>query len=599
MWLLLILIGQSLKIGESTELAGDIGRRLTFNPARHVVQRAFSVGSQMMPADKAGIRQRRQQQQQSKQQGKQTSKMVPKITTDSDTEAGIDPPDLMTSDPDHVKSTHRVRKTSENGPVPTDELSVEVLDSEPLIREREAREEDKRSEMTKHKEETALTIALECFFPYLVAGFGMVAAGMVLDIVQVRNSLILQHWPVFVQVSEVFILVPALLGLKGNLEMTLASRLSTAANLGYMDNRKEQWRLIVGNMALTQAQALVVGFLAAVAAIVFGWIPEGKFDIHHAFLLTASSMVTASLACAILGTIMIAVVILSRKCKVNPDNVATPIAASLGDLTTLALLSWISNVLWRAITVEDGARFWMAPTITVLFFLSAPFWMYMSHKNPHTREVLRHGWEPVICAMVISSGGGLILDFAVSAYHGIAVFTPIINGVGGNLVAVQASRLSTWLHTRGKPGTLPEGAVHGCPNPVRTFFSSGVHAKTARVLFLLVVPGVHAKTARVLFLLVVPGHLIFLYLIAYANAGHTTITAIFTVIYLIAAMIQVAILLFVADWLVHYMWLKGNDPDNCTIPYLTALGDLLGTGLLAVAFHTLWLIGDRDSDVGD
>ena len=31
----------------------------------------------------------------------------------------------------------------------------------------------------------------------------------------------------FRDVSEVFILVPALLGLKGNLEMTLASRLST------------------------------------------------------------------------------------------------------------------------------------------------------------------------------------------------------------------------------------------------------------------------------------------------------------------------------------------------------------------------------------
>lgn len=37
----------------------------------------------------------------------------------------------------------------------------------------------------------------------------------------------LQHTDVFVQVSEIFILVPSLLGLKGNLEMTLASRLST------------------------------------------------------------------------------------------------------------------------------------------------------------------------------------------------------------------------------------------------------------------------------------------------------------------------------------------------------------------------------------
>lgn len=41
----------------------------------------------------------------------------------------------------------------------------------------------------------------------------------------------LQHWKVFSEVNEVFILVPALLGLKGNLEMTLASRLSTAVSL--------------------------------------------------------------------------------------------------------------------------------------------------------------------------------------------------------------------------------------------------------------------------------------------------------------------------------------------------------------------------------
>lgn len=54
-------------------------------------------------------------------------------------------------------------------------------------------------------------------------------AGLVLDRVQ--------HWEVFSKISEIFILVPALLGLKGNLEMTLASRLSTQANLGHLDTK--------------------------------------------------------------------------------------------------------------------------------------------------------------------------------------------------------------------------------------------------------------------------------------------------------------------------------------------------------------------------
>lgn len=40
---------------------------------------------------------------------------------------------------------------------------------------------------------------------------------------------------------------------------------------------------------------------------------------------------------------MILVVIVARHYHINPDNVATPIAASLGDLTTLGLLAMIAT----------------------------------------------------------------------------------------------------------------------------------------------------------------------------------------------------------------------------------------------------------------
>ncbi|CAN7982389.1 unnamed protein product, partial [Ixodes pacificus] len=182
-------------------------------------------------------------------------------------------------------------------------------------------------------------VAVQVFIPFLTAGFGTVGAGLVLDVVQ--------RWPAFVHISELFILVPALLGLKGNLEMTLAARLSTQANLGNMDTGAEQLAMTTGNMALIQCQATVVAFLASLFAVLMGYVTESRFDTGNAVLLCASSMVTASVASLLLGSLMVGVVIFSRKCHLNPDNIATPIAASLGDLTTLALLAGVSSLLFN------------------------------------------------------------------------------------------------------------------------------------------------------------------------------------------------------------------------------------------------------------
>nr|XP_020476218.1 solute carrier family 41 member 1-like [Monopterus albus] len=368
--------------------------------------------------------------------------------------------------------------------------------------------------------ETSFSIGLQVVVPFLLAGFGTVAAGMVLDIVQ--------HWKVFTEVSEVFILVPALLGLKGNLEMTLASRLSTA-----------------------ESEVGVCGMGGVLSDA------DGST-----------------------GLIMIGVIVAARKVGINPDNVATPIAASLGDLITLSLLAGISTGLYTELEYNDYAN----PLVCAVFVAMCPLWVLIARKIPSTREVLYSGWEPVIIAMAISSVGGLILDKTVTNpnFTGMAVFTPVINGVGGNLVAVQASRISTYLHM-GLPMEDPNPTPRKCPTPCTTFFGSTVNSRSARVLFLLVAPG----------------HIVFLYTINSLRGGHTTLTSIFITFYLAAALLQVMILLYLADWMVHWMWGRGMDPDNFSIPYLTALGDLLGTGFLALCFHMRWFIGDRDTNVGD
>ncbi|GIX72493.1 solute carrier family 41 member 1 [Caerostris extrusa] len=326
-----------------------------------------------------------------------------------------------------------------------------------------------------YKEETTCTIACQVFIPFMIAGFGTVAAGLLLDIVQ--------NWNVFQEVPEMFVLVPALLGLKGNLEMTLASRISTLANLGSIDTSREQWRMALGNVCLLQCQSLVLGLIASAFASVVGWIREGELNFHNVLLLATSSLVTASAASFVLGSITIFVVVFSRKININPDNIAAPIAASLGDVVTLALLSFIS----RYIFTRSGQYIWVEAAVLILLLSLIPLWAVLSYRNIYTRQVLYSGWIPIISAVAISSGGGYILNFAVARFKEIAACQPVINGVGGNLVAVQACRISTYLHQKAMPGLLEPSEC--CVSPFVAWLGKNVHARTCRILIIIAIPG--------------------------------------------------------------------------------------------------------------
>ena len=146
--------------------------------------------------------------------------------------------------------------------------------------------------------------------------------------------------------------------------------------------------------------------------------------------------------------------------------------------------------------------------------------------------------------------------------------------------------MSLHFNLQSSIGTLPKNDLdHGiCINPLSVVFSQ---------------TNVHSRTSRVLLAMAVPGHFLFAFTISFLQAGHTTTTATFYAFYIITAVIQIWILLCCAHWMVLSMWKNQTDPDNASIPYLTALGDLLGGGLLALTFELLYLIGDRDSDVGD
>ncbi|KAG5681517.1 hypothetical protein PVAND_010943 [Polypedilum vanderplanki] len=408
--------------------------------------------------------------------------------------------------------------------------------------------------------QTTIQVAI----PFFIAGIGTIGAGIILGRVE--------HWEVFRHIPQLFILVPALLGLKGNLDMTLASRLSTQANLGNMSSAKEIGHMVVGNIALVQVQATVAAFIVSLFSMGVGTATSGKFEFDHALLMTSSAMFTATSSCFVLDFVLVAVILLSNKYKVNPDNMATPLAASIGDVVSIAMLSFITSILFANLETH----LWITYIVIGLYFILLPFWICLVLKNRYTRPVLKSGWVPVLSALFISGMGGIVLEQAVDNFSGFVVFQPIINGIGGNLVSVQASKISTMLHQCSLPGIVPP------------------HTKIFEMPWRALFHGTpYAKTSRILILMSIPGQILFIFFADYIHMSSSTIGAPFTLAYLTVSLIQIMLLLFTAHVMIHAMWRYKIDPDSSSIPYLTALGDLLGSSLLLLAFMFLRKIGSE------
>lgn len=408
------------------------------------------------------------------------------------------------------------------------------------------------------KPEKWWSTTLQVAVPFFLAGVGTIGAGLTLGIVQ--------NWDVFKDVSSLLILVPPLLGLKGNLDTCLASRLSTQANLGKMNSCREIWKMIVGNIAVVQVQAIVAAILVSLFAVSMNAIIGGQFNVNDAVLLSAASITTATSSCLILDLVMIGVIVVSYRLHMNPDNIATPVAASIGDVVSITLLAHIASAFYD---IHDSA-YWILILIIVAYLLLVPLWICIVLHNEYTRPVLKSGWFPVLAALFISGFGGLVLDNVADLYTSFVVFQPIINGIGGNLVSVQSSRISTMLHQSSLPGIIPPH-TRLCATPWAALFKGLPHAATARILISMNLVG----------------QVVFLFVADYLHCRYSTVTVEFAFCYLAVTLLQVMILLYAAHLLIHLMWKWKVDPDNSAIPLLTAFGDLLGSSLLALAFFCL------------
>ncbi|CBQ67618.1 conserved hypothetical protein [Sporisorium reilianum SRZ2] len=461
----------------------------------------------------------------------------------------------------------------------------------------------------------------------------------------------LARWPVFQKVDKLFILIPILLNMKGNLEMNLSLRMSTSANIGELDVRRTRETLIRGNLALLQVQALIVSMFAGVLAFVLGvvtpepqveapaspmpatpkaqtpenaliqsivrsafsavtlrnrrrslprsdatsWLQKRRIIHHHPkpptdpalrlrngyfefVLVIATGMLSASLSSAVLGSFMCALVVIARRAGANPDNIASPLAASLGDLTTLTLLGLLASSL-----VHFEGTF-LATVILAAMAVACIASFIVTYRNAYVRELLTSGWVPLLMAMFISSGAGLVLDNFVGKYEGFALLAPVISGLPGACAAIFASRITTALHS-GKGSTLLRATT-------KAGNVGGIRGVFASMRSVMLIPPIEGWLVPISLLTMGVG-IKSTFIVLIRASGQMTFGWIFALSFIGASVAANVFALYLAHVICLVLWSRDYDPDIYCLPFVSSIVDVVGQSLLVLTFTVATGLGDH------
>ncbi|KAG8818832.1 hypothetical protein FRC18_012315 [Serendipita sp. 400] len=451
---------------------------------------------------------------------------------------------------------------------------------------------------------------------------------------------LLATWEAFKAINELFVLVPMLLNLKGNLEMNLSARLSTASNMGDLDSRIMRRQLMLGNLSLLQVQAILVSCLAATFTFVISLILPAESsdgggdnaarslfsseDFSSTAVAVATQLLTrahphrpkphplpspkagprefmivlligqsaAALSSFILGGFMCALVLLCRRFNLNPDNIAPATASALGDLLTLALLGISSHIIFH---LSWSGLITLQLIFVAIFFFS----LYATMKNSRIKGLLREGWTPLIGAMLISSGTGMILDSYVGKYRDYAMVSIAQDGIPGSVGSVYISRLSTALHEASAgSGAHQRGDGHEhrrqssghSYNETReemgpqSFFAPK-DEQTRRAL----VAARPKISGFALFLITIPVQFLFL------TVSYTThwidLPALWAVSFSVFFAFTVVCAIVLSHYLTILLWNRNFDPDTYALPLQSSLCDLMGQTFLVTCYEFVGAIG--------
>ncbi len=353
-------------------------------------------------------------------------------------------------------------------------------------------------------------------------------------------------------------LVPAAIGLRGNIMGGLGNRLSTAIHTGTFSVSLRGGTVMGQNvgasLALSSMLSFALAVIASVVASAFGL--EANLNLGQLAMVSIVGGMSASVL-VLVATIGLAVMGVRRNWDL--DNLVAPSVSTLGDVITVPTLYLASLALAfpRVVTTTIG---WVLAVASVAWFVMA-----FRSKLPVLSQVCRESAPILALAAVLSTMAGVVVTKQLSAFAllpALLILQPAFVSSAGALGGILSSRLATKLHLGlVEPDVVPGAEVRRdilttCAIGIPVFLYNAVGAQLLGRLTGQASPGLLAMVVGTL------------------SAG-------------LVALGVVAVLAYygtIAAWRLEV------DPDTYGTPTVTASMDFVGVVALVVSFSAFgWL----------
>lgn len=378
------------------------------------------------------------------------------------------------------------------------------------------------------------------FAALLVASLGGLLAGLTLGAITGTLT----------ELPGLLVLVPAAIGMRGNIFGALGSRLGTAIHTGTFRVTARRDTLVGQNIASAVILTLVTSGVLAVLAKVFAT----AFGVSDAISLAdffVISVIGGAISSIVVLPITLGIAAKAARSGWDLDNVSAPLITATGDVITLPSLFLATYLVGHGHVTEAIAL--AAAAIAV-----ASIVVGWRARRKIVRQIVRQSLPVLAVAGAVDVIAGLTIEHQLEsfvAYPALLVLIPPFLEEVGSLGGILSSRLGSKLHL----GII--GATSRPERPARDdFFLIGILAIPAFVLVALL-----AELAS--------------FALGFASPGLPVMIGIT----LSAGLIATAVAVAVAYYGSVTTYRLGLDPDNYGIPLLTSSMDLVASTSLIVA----------------